>query len=193
MQKAEFQIIFELLHHKEALSIPYRQLAERTGTSIGSVHNTLQHLDEGGFLVASGSSKIMRRRSALLDRWAQAYADGLKKRRLLCRFAFLSAQVQQQWRSITLPDGFDWGGEPAAALADNYLEPQRWDIYAPSNANALIATRRMIPHPDGKIYVYQKFWQQPETPLLVVYADLWATNDDRCLEAANRIKTMLPI
>ncbi len=49
----------------------------------------------------------------------------------------------------------------------------------------------MIPAPLGEIYVYKRFWQTQDTPLLVVYADLLATGDDRCREAAERIKPLI--
>ena len=49
----------------------------------------------------------------------------------------------------------------------------------------------MIPAPQGEIYVYKRFWQTEGTPLLVMYADLMATEDDRCREAAERLKHTL--
>ena len=76
-------------------------------------------------------------------------------------------------------------------MQDGYLQPAEWSIYAADNANALISTGRMIPNPQGEIAVYKRFWSTDEMPLLVVYADLLATEDDRCIEAANRIKPLL--
>ena len=49
----------------------------------------------------------------------------------------------------------------------------------------------MIPKQDGEIYVYKKFWTEEETPMLVIYADLLATEDDRCREVAERIKPLI--
>ena len=90
-----------------------------------------------------------------------------------------------------MPEDASWGGEPAAALLDDYLNPERWDVYTVDNANALIATGRMIPKVDGEIYVYRKFWGEKDTPLMMVYADLLATDDDRCCEAAERIVKLI--
>lgn len=187
MQKAEFQIIFRLLQDKAKANLNYRQLAAETGTSIGSVHNTMQSLTEKGYIVEDGKKRLLRKRSALLDRWARAYADGLKERYLIARFTFLTPGVKEQWRDIHLPENVSWGGEPAAALLDDYLRPERWDVYVADNANALITTGRMIPKADGEIYVYRKFWDEAGTPPVVVYADLLDMDNDRCREAAERL------
>jgi hypothetical protein len=191
MQKAEFQIICKLLQDKENVNRNYRQLATETGTSIGSVHNTMQGLMEKGYIVEDGNKRLLRKRASLLNCWVRAYADGLKERYLIARFTFLTPQVKERWKDIRMPEDASWGGEPAAALLDDYLNPERWDVYTVDNANALIATGRMIPKVDGEIYVYRKFWGEKDTPLMMVYADLLATDDDRCCEAAERIVKLI--
>lgn len=188
IQRAEFQIIFRLLQDKAKVNSNYRQLAAEAATSIGSVHNTMQSLMEKGYIVEDGKKRLLRKRTSLLDRWARAYADGLKERFFIARFTFLTPQVKECWRNICLPENVSWGGEPAAALLDNYLRPERWDVYTADNANALITTGRMIPKADGEIYVYRRFWDEAGTPPVVVYADLMAVDNDRCREAAERIR-----
>ena len=49
----------------------------------------------------------------------------------------------------------------------------------------------MIPDPEGEIYVYRKFWTGEDIPIIVVNADLLSTGDDRCTEAAGRIKALI--
>ena len=193
MQKAEFQIIFRLLLDKSKVNSNYRQLAAEAGTSIGSVHNTIMRLTENGYIVEDGKKRLLRKRTSLLDRWARAYADGLKERYFITRFTFLTPQVKERWRDIRLPETVSWGGEPAAALLDDYLQPERWDVYVADNANALITTGRMIPKADGEIFVYRKFWDEADTPTVVVYADLLAMDNDRCREAAERILIQLRV
>lgn len=187
MHKAEFQIVFRLLQDKSNTNLRYRQLAAAAGVSVGSVNNVMQSLMEKGFVVEDGKKRLLRKRTSLLDRWARAYADGLKERFFVARFTFLTPQVKECWRDIRMPENVSWGGEPAAALLDDYLQPERWDVYVSDNANALIATGRMIPKADGEIYVYRKFWDEAGTPPVVVYADLLAMGNDRCREAAERI------
>lgn len=187
MYKAEFQVVFRLLQDKSNTNLRYRQLAAAAGVSVGSVNNVMQSLMEKGYVVEDGKKRLLRKRTSLLDRWARAYADGLKERFFVARFTFLTPQVKECWRDIRMPENVSWGGEPAAALLDDYLQPERWDVYVSDNANALIATGRMIPKADGEIYVYRKFWDEAGTPPVVVYADLLAMGNDRCREAAERI------
>ena len=191
MQKTEVQIIFYLLQNKGNVGKTIREIATATGVSIGSVHSTLADLAKRGYVVDDGKSRLLRKRQMLIDRWTQGYNDTLKPKLFTSRFSFLSPAVREQWQSIQLPKTLSWGGEPAAALRDGCLLPERWDIYTADNANALIATGRMIPTPQGEIYVYKRFWQTEGTPLLVVYADLLSTEDDRCREAAEQIKHLL--
>ena len=190
MRKTEVFITFYLLQDKTNLSKNIRQMAADLDLSIGSVHNALQHLQEEGFLIEDKDKRILRKRAQLIDLWAKAYAT-LKPKYLLCRFTFLNQQVRDQWQNIVLPETLSWGGEPAAALQDHFLFPERWDVYTADNANGLIATGRMIPNPQGEIFVYNRFWKENSTPLLVVYADLLATNDDRCQEVAERLKPLI--
>ena len=113
MQKVEFQIIFRLLQDRTNVNMNYRQLAAETGTSIGSVHNTIRNLMEKGYIVEECNKRMLRKRTALLDRWARAYADGIKSRYHITRFTFLTPQVKEKWREILLPDTVD--RLPAAA------------------------------------------------------------------------------
>lgn len=191
MQKAELQIILRLLQDRNNINQTYRKLATQTNTSLGSVHTAMQKLIDKGYIVNENGTRMLRKRTALIDKWTRAYADGLKESFFLARFTFLSSSVKKQWQEIQLPPTLSWGGEPAAVLLDNYLTPQQWTIYAADTPNDLIATGRMIPKADGEIFVYQKFWQEEQAPLLVIYADLLATEDDRCREAAERIRPLL--
>ncbi|MBO4307864.1 MAG: winged helix-turn-helix transcriptional regulator [Bacteroidales bacterium] len=191
MQKTEAQIIFYLLQDKVNVGKTIREIATVAGVSVGTVHNTLTDLANRGYIVDGGKIRLLRKRQSLIDHWVRGYAETLKPRLFISRFTFLSPAVREQWQSIRLTETLSWGGEPAAALLDGYLRPERWDIYTADNANALIATGRMIPAPQGEIFVYKRFWQSEGTPLLVVYADLLATEDDRCREAAERIKSLL--
>ena len=191
MNNTELKIVFHLLQNKRNAGKTFRQIAAETGTSVGSVHSTMADLTERGYLIDNGMTRVLRKRSSLIDRWAMFYGENMKGKLFLCRFKFLTPEVADQWQNIVLSDTLSWSGEPAAALLDGYLTPHRWDIYTSDNANSLISTRRMIPDPQGDIFVYQKFWKEQDTPPLIIYADLLATQDDRCREAAERIKPLI--
>ena len=191
MQKTEAQIIFYLLQNKLNVGKTIRDIATAAGVSVGAVHNTLTDLANRGYIVDDGKTRLLRKRQSLIDQWTRGYAETVKPKLFVSRFTFLSSALREQWQSIRLPETLCWGGEPAATLQDNYLQPERWDIYTTDNADAMIATGRMIPDPQGEIFVYKRFWQSDGMPLLVVYADLLATKDDRCRETAERIKPLL--
>ncbi len=191
MQKTELLVTFFLLQSKENVNRTIREIAAETGVSVGSVHRVLSKLTEQGYIVESGDRRLLRKRANLIERWAHGYTDGLKNKLLINSFTFLTPQVREQWQDIMLPSNCFWGGEPAATLLDAYLQPGEWEVYVPDNANALITTGRMIPAPQGEIFVYKRFWSGDEMPLLVVYADLLATEDDRCREAAERLKPQI--
>ena len=191
MQKTELLVTFFLLQSKENVNRTIREIAAETGVSVGSVHSVLSKLTEQGYIVESGDRRLLRKRANLIERWAHGYADGVKNKLLINRFTFLTPQVREQWQDIMLPSNCHRGGEPAAALLDAYIQPGEWEVYVPDNANALITTGRMIPAPQGEIFVYKRFWSGDEMPLLVVYADLLATEDDRCREAAERLKPQI--
>ena len=191
MQKAEIKIIFHLLQDKNNVNKTVRQIADAANVSIGSVHNVLTNLTEKGYIVETDKKRVLRKRSALIDKWAIGYAETLKPTLLLCRFKFLSQVIKESWQDVVLPQQLHWGGEAAAALRDHYIQPERWDIYTNDNANALIATAKMIPDATGEIYVYKRFWQEAEMPMLLIYADLLAMEDDRLKEVAERIKPLI--
>lgn len=191
MNNAELKIVFHLLQDKRNVGKTFRQVAAETGTSVGSVHSTMTDLTERGYIIDNGMTRVLRKRSSLIDRWAMFYGENMKDKLFLCRFKFLTPEVADQWQNIVLPNSLSWSGEPAAALLEGYLTPQRWDIYTADTANPLISTGRMIPDPKGDIFVYRKFWKEQGTPLLIIYADLLATQDDRCREAAERIKPLI--
>jgi hypothetical protein len=74
----------------------------------------------------------------------------------------------------------------------NYLHPAEFTLYTDESRNELIKNYKLIPHEKGNVKVYQKFWKrdnatQNTAPSLVVYADLMAISDRRCIETAQKI------
>ena len=188
MQKSEMKLFLYLIDDKENANKPLRQMALDTGLSLGAVQGKMAELTRQGYIVESHGKKVLRKRIPFIDRWAMGYAEENKRKQLVLRFRFLSPAIRENWQEIRLDANTWWGGEPAAFLLDGYIQPAQWDIYVEENADTLIKTARMIPDPDGDIFVYRKFWKREGMPMAVIYADLLATGDDRCREAAARIK-----
>ena len=88
-----------------------------------------------------------------------------------------------------------WGGEPAASLLTNYLRPGVLTIYAQRLPTPLMARQRMrraYGETERTLEWRKPFWGQlPAGPLpgaappVLVYADLLATGDGRCIETAH--------
>ena len=188
MTKAEMILFLYLIDDKENTDKPLRKIAAETGLSLGSVQGIMAELSRQGFIVRVRGKKMLRKRSTLIDRWAGGYAEENKSKQFIARFRFLSPAIKENWREIQLGSNAYWGGEPAVFLLDGYLRPGRWDVYVEEKADCLIKTARMIPDPEGDIFVYKKFWGMEGVPAVVVYADLLSIDDDRCREAAMRIK-----
>ena len=146
---------------------------------------------ERGFIIESAGKRILRKRGTLIDRWAHGYVETFKSKMLLHRFRFITPEIRHKWNEIVLGDEACWGGEAAVSLKEGLIQPGQWEIYVKEKANCLIATGRMIPDEKGDIFVYKKFWCGDEIPRLVIYGDLLATGEDRCIEVANRLRETL--
>jgi hypothetical protein len=85
-----------------------------------------------------------------------------------------------------------WGGEPAADILTNYLNPERFTLYTKLKTADLIKKYRLIPDENGQVEIFDKFWKLDTktwdtAPPLIVYADLMNTDDNRNFEVANMI------
>ena len=84
--------------------------------------------------------------------------------------------------------------KPTATLLTEYLKPGVITIYAKPPRFTFILEYKLREALDGDIEVRQRFWpfdHQWEHPNLVppvlIYADLLATGDARCIETAQRV------
>ena len=89
------------------------------------------------------------------------------------------------------------GGEPAADRLTRYLKPGIITLYvrgAPRPLNEMVVRHRLRTDPAGPVEVLDAFWpadiaaDQPGlAPTPLIYADLLATGDARCIETAKLI------
>lgn len=191
MNKSTAKVLFYLLFNKSNIKKSLREIATGSGVSLGSAQAKIKELEERGFIVDTDNGKAIRKRQQLIDMWVGNYVENVKQSLFVMRFDFITNDVCKSWKEIKLPEDAAWGGEAAVSLETGSLSPERWDVYVDQSPNQLIATGRMIPKKDGRIFVYRKFWQGVNVPDIVVYADLIATNDDRCAEAAAILKTRI--
>lgn len=190
-QDAGIKVIFYLLQDKNNVNKAYREIQENTGVALGTVKNVIDELVARNFILLTDKGRILKNRKALLDLWIESYNQVLKPKLLMGRLAFRTNEQRIKWLAMELPEGMYWGGESAANIIDNYLEPGAFDIYTDVPTAYLMKTGFVKQDVNGEIKVYQKFWKWETedhlAPLILVYADLMGSGNSRCLEAANRL------
>lgn len=197
---AGLKFLFAILRNPGLLNAPYRQIAEEAGIALGNVGGYLDELRKEGFLkngiIKNTEGIFIENKPRLVQRWAEAYQTNLRPKEWVNNFRFMNAAHQKDWRSITT-EGFKWGGENAAALLTNYLQPEKFTLYIAGNRLDLMKKLRLVPDPNGNVEMIEQFWPDNDNernadaivPPLLVYADLIAGIDSRNHEAAERIKT----
>jgi hypothetical protein len=182
------KVVFALLADPELVTVPYREIAQASGVSLGTVHWVLTELEVAGY--ATTVPRQMYRTRTLFDRWVEAYTFDLWPRLTLARF---DAPDPAWWTgaddALRAAEA-QWGGETAAHRLNPHLRPKRAIIYAPDVPKRL-ATEYRFRRSDGEggVEVRQRFWHLPSDPSLTVptpliYADLVAAADPRLAEAA---------
>jgi hypothetical protein len=185
--KTGLKVLFYLLHHKDAINLTQRELAEKTGVGLGNIPQVIGGLKETGYLIPlNNKTYVWENRKAMLERWITEYATVLRPKLVKERYT-LKGDWQQIW--------FDnhktvWGGEPAADLLTNYLRPEKFLIYTNENRMDLIKNYRLMPDKNGEVEVLDMFWKTNDgktAPPIVVYADLMLEGGKRNKETAEKI------
>lgn len=198
-QPTGLQVLFALLCHPEWVNLPYRELAARAGVAHGTVGWVMPDLQRQGFVADLNGKRGTRRLfdgERLLALWTDAYARQLRPRTLLGRYYVPALEGWQKWPLDKY--GAQWGGEPAGALLTHYLTPGELTMYADKLPGQLAARYRFAKEAEvghkAVVEVRHRFWHFPEdaaaepcVPPVLVYADLLATGDARCIETAKRL------
>src|SRR5690606_10807619 len=132
----------------------------------------------------------------LLTQWVDAYARQLRPRTLIGRYYVPTLEGWRNWP--VRQHGALWGGEPAGALLTDHLRPGELTLYDDRLPTLLAAQEKFIkeaaPGHAAVVEVRRKFWNfqldvaRPDiTPPVLVYADLLATGDARCIETAKMV------
>jgi hypothetical protein len=94
------------------------------------------------------------------------------------------------------PAGVLLGGELAAAHLTRHLRPGTATFYARDVDPKVLLKLILRADAEGNVDFRRRFWNFPGekpqlTPILLVYADLLAIGDDRCLETAKLLRGQL--
>jgi len=194
---AGLKVQFALICVPELAAAPYRAIAAAAGVALGAVPKVLADLRDTGLLLTTDKTRRLNATKRLLDEWAFAYARILRPKTLLGTYVAAGFETWARWPLD--PVEVRWGGEPAANLLVGYLQPGVLTLYADKLPPLLAVKQRLArarPFNDAHLLeVRRPFWgktlpleQQPQTvPPALVYADLLATGDGRCIETAQLI------
>ncbi|MGA9667117.1 MAG: type IV toxin-antitoxin system AbiEi family antitoxin [Gallionella sp.] len=195
-QPTGLKLVFALLCRPDLVNTGFREIAEFAGVAHGTVGWVLGDLREMGYLVETGNQRTRVRRlrdiRKLLTQWAEAYARTLYPQLLMGRY---QAADPGWWRKLDVAKyNVLLGAEPAAAIATRYLRPGVVTLYAEEMPARLMADYRLRKAEEGDIELRRRFWpfdhawKHPAlTPPVLIYADLLATGDARCIETAQLI------
>jgi len=192
-QPTGLKLIFALLCRPDLVNAGFREIAKFADVAHGTVGLVLGDLRELGYVVETGNKRTRIRRlrnvPKLLTQWAEAYARTLYPQLLMGRY---QAADPDWWKKL---DAAKYkvllGAEPAAALATRYLRPGVVTLYAKEMPARLMTAYRLRKAEEGNIELRRRFWpfdhewEYPAlAPPVLIYADLLATGDARCIETA---------
>lgn len=190
-QATGLQVLFALLARPELVARPYREIAVAAGVAHGTVGWVMAELPGLGYVAKVGGRRRLINGERLLDRWTEAYARTLRPRLLLGRFRGDMKTLLN--RTAERPEGLLVGGELAAARLTRHLRPGTATFYARAVDPKVILKLALEADPEGNVDLRRRFWTLPGedpqlTPTLLVYADLLAIGDARCLETADLLR-----
>lgn len=190
-QATGLQVLFTLLCKPEAVNLPYRDIAALAGVAHGTVGWVLPELPALGFMAEIRKQRRLLDGERLLTAWVEAYLQKLRPKLLLGRYE----AKDLAWTTDMDAGRYDLllGGEPAAARITRNLRPGTAAFYGAKVPPGLLIDQRLRPDQNGNVEILERFWtfdgERPGlVPDVLVYADLLATGDARCLEIAQEMR-----
>jgi hypothetical protein len=175
------KVIFLLLTEPAALNWSYRKICKYAGVSLGSVKYVITDLQERQLLLKVQGKLFFSDLDRLRKNWVDGYIEKLFKKQSVRYYSGkLNISLKNYPAALT--------GESAAANL-KLLKTDKICLYQWGNINKLILRSRWKPYDAGNIELKTAFWPEirnfkDTVPYLLIYADLIAENDGRCLEAA---------
>lgn len=191
------KVLFALLCVPELAAAPHRKIAVAAGVALGAVPGVLADLQNAGHLLIANKNRRLNATKRLLDEWALVYASVLRPKTKVATYNAAHFDAWKKWRVD--PNQARWGGEPAAHLLVRHLKPGVLTLYTEKLPPKLIVEQRLVPTgPNGVppfLELRKPFWGKAllaeaaanTVPPALVYADLLATGDARCIETAQMV------
>ena len=193
---AGLKVLFALICDADLAAAPYRTMAAAAGVALGAIPPVLRDLEHQRYLLV-GKKRRLFTTKRLLDDWALAYARTLRAKVLVAMYVAPKFETWPDWEID--PNEARWGGEPAANLLVDYLRPGVLTIYTRKLPPRLAVEQRLVlaGHlaQERLLEVRRPFWgdalkmdgDRKTVPPALVYADLLATGDARCIETAQMV------
>ena len=187
------KLIYILLVDPENIQKPYRDIAEMAGVALGTVAGTIKELERQGYIIKMGykKRKLLNKKN-LFNRWCIEFNERLRPKLLIGRFT----GPNDWWKKEMLdPIQAQWGGEIAVNKLMYPLKPVEMIIYTDiEKYKDIIIKNRLRKDHGGEITLFYRFWnftkiKHPEdiVDLILVYADLMNTGDQRAAEVAKEL------
>lgn len=190
-QEAGIKLLFILLTDKKSINYSLRELATKAGIALGSVSNIMKELQEENFIIKSARERKLKNRNELLQKWVEAYNEVLKPKLFRKSYRINNVNDLNQLNSTL---NYQIGGELAAAKITGYLIPKDIEVYYEGELLEFAKEFKLIPDVNGNLKVYERFWNFDENndrkrlaSKLIIYADLFGSNNDRNRETAQMI------
>lgn len=194
---ARLKVLFALICDPGLTAAPARKIAAAADVPTGRLSAVLADFKEQGYLSSRDKRWRLNGSLRLLDDWAQGYALSLRGKTLGERYLAPTFDAWQEW-SVRAA-GLRWGGEAAAARLGCHPQPALLTLYGEALPPRLLIRQRLSPAGpvayEQLVELRRPFWGKSlsvDGPLdtvspALIYADLLATGNPRCLDAAQMI------
>ena len=189
-QTTGLQVMFVLLCRPETANLPYREIAMLAGVAHGTVGWVMPELIRLGYVVEVNKKRRVVNGERMLKQWVDAYLQRMRPKLLLGRYA---ANLLD-WTHQLAADKYalKWGGEVAAFHINHFMTAGAATFYGDKVPTQLLIDLKLRPDPDGNVEILKRFWTFDDArpglvPDILIYADLLASGDARCLEAAQQL------
>lgn len=181
------KVLFVLLTEPDALQWNYRMIAEQSGTCLGTVRYVMADLINRKFVLKNGRKRNWADIRLLRKLWVDNYPLRLLPKIRTVKYAGKITSIPDETELVI--SGESVAMEEKLLVSENVLLWKQAD-----NISRTILANRLRQDEDGNIEIREAFWPTKirryvrQVPWLLVYADLLASEDGRCIETADEIR-----
>lgn len=206
-KRAGLQVIYVLLIRPDAVTWPYRRLAEAAGVALRTANYVVEGLRAGGLVAGRGKRRQLVEPRDLMARWVNAYELELRPKLVKGTYRVrprtrvrLLGELRRYFERRQVP----WAltGAEAAFRLTHYYRGGRIVIFAPTDLAGFEEETDCMRDQRGDLVMLRYFCEMIEEPKrrrelplahpLLVYAELVAEGTERAVGAAKLLREGLP-